>query len=84
MAPHQSTVTRPLQELKGFAKVELAPGESRSVEIALSPRAFAYWRSEGWCIEPGQYDIRIASSSAQVDASMTLTIVEDSQDSGDN
>jgi len=70
--------------LKGFAKVELAPGEPRTVEIELSPRAFAYWRSDCWYIEPGEYDIRIASSSAQVDASMTLTIVEDSRDSGDN
>ena len=84
VAPHQSSVIRPLQELKGFAKVELAPGESRTVEIALSPRAFAYWRSDCWYIEPGEYDIRIASSSSQVDASMTLTIVEDSRDSGDN
>ena len=74
VAPHHSSVVRPVQELKGFAKVELAPGESRTVEIALSPRAFAYWRPDGWYVEPGRYDIRVASSSARVDATLTLTI----------
>lgn len=43
VAPRSATVSRPVQELKGFAKVELAPGEKRTVEIHLSPRAFAHW-----------------------------------------
>ena len=47
VAPTASTVSRPVQELKGFAKVELAPGESRTVEITLPSRAFAYWNPGG-------------------------------------
>ena len=82
VAPHQSSVVRPLQELKGFAKVDLAPGDSRNVEIELIPRAFAYWRSDGWYVEPGRYDIRIASSSAHVDAVATIEIVDQQRATG--
>ncbi|MEN9803209.1 MAG: hypothetical protein RIS41_56 [Actinomycetota bacterium] len=43
VAPRSTTVSRPVQELKGFAKVKLAPGETATTEIRLSPRAFAHW-----------------------------------------
>lgn len=43
VAPHTPKAFRPPQELKGFAKVHLAPGESTTVEIALEARAFARW-----------------------------------------
>ena len=77
VAPHRSSVIRPVQELKGFAKVDLSPGESRTVRIELAPRAFAYWRPDGWYVEPGRYDIRVASSSIHIDATATLTIDDD-------
>jgi beta-glucosidase len=41
--PHAPRLTRPRTELKGFAKVELAPGETAQARIALDDRAFAYW-----------------------------------------
>lgn len=41
--PLSSRLTRPRSELKGFAKVELAPGETKLVEVVLDRRAFAYW-----------------------------------------
>ena len=78
VAPQQSSVVRPVQELKGFAKVELAPGESRTVRIELSPRAFAYWRPDGWYVEPGRYDIRVASSSVRPDATVSISIADHS------
>ena len=43
VAPPKSAVTRPVQELKQFAKVHLQPGETRIVELELTPRAFAHW-----------------------------------------
>jgi beta-glucosidase len=49
VAAHQPRLQRPLKELKGFAKVHLAPGESRTVEIELDDRSFSYW-------DPGQAD----------------------------
>jgi beta-glucosidase len=41
--PTAASVTRPRSELRGFAKVELAPGETRDVQISLNDRAFAFW-----------------------------------------
>jgi beta-glucosidase len=41
--PHGSRLSRPRSELKGFAKVELAPGETRVVAVELGDRSFAYW-----------------------------------------
>ena len=41
--PHQSRIARPDQELKAFAKVALAPGETTTVTLTLDSRAFAYW-----------------------------------------
>ncbi|MDT4893666.1 MAG: beta-glucosidase, partial [Pseudonocardiales bacterium] len=43
--PTATRLERPRTELRGFAKVELDPGETREVEIALTDRAFAYWDS---------------------------------------
>ena len=100
VAPLGAQVSRPQQELKSFAKVHLAPGESTEVEIELGPRAFAHWdpgdtyrsylqpqvtgertemneRAPGqWRVEPGLYEIRIASSCVAIDATSIVTIVE--------
>ncbi|KAL2758751.1 glycoside hydrolase family 3 protein [Sodiomyces alcalophilus JCM 7366] len=69
VAPKQKArVNRPVKELKGFAKLSLAPGESKkaTVEI-LSKYAASYWdedRSQ-WCVEAGEYEV-IASDSSVV------------------
>ena len=47
VAPTAPTVSRPVQELKGFTKVELDPGESRTVSVVLGPRSFAHWNPGG-------------------------------------
>jgi beta-glucosidase len=49
VAPPAARLTRPLKELKGFCKVDLAPGESTIAEIQLDMRSFSYW-------DPGQPD----------------------------
>ncbi len=61
-------VNRPEQELRDFTKVELAPGETRTVSFELGKRAFAYWdiRQHDWCIEAGEYEIRIGKSSRDI------------------
>ena len=53
------------RQLKGFRKVELAPGESKEVVLKLDARAFSYWsvKSHGWQIQPGSYAIMVGSSS---------------------
>ena len=60
-----SGVQRPSKELKGFAKVLLAPGETKTVRMTLSPRSFAYYsvESHSWRIEAGDFGIQVGSSS---------------------
>lgn len=60
-----SAVNRPDQELKGFAKVALAPGEEKTVSFTLSKRAFAYYHVDlkDWHVETGMFEIRVGGSS---------------------
>jgi beta-glucosidase len=65
---HSST-PRPQKELKGFARVNLAPGETRQVTIELDRRAFAYYdvKKHDWTVEPGDFDLYVARSAAQIE-----------------
>ena len=68
VAKQDAKVFRPAQELKGFAKVFLAPGESRTVSIALDDKAFRYWnvKTDRWEVEGGSYQLRVGASSADI------------------
>ena len=61
-------IFRPAQELKAFARVSLAAGESRTVTLPLDDKAFRYWntRTNGWEIEGGRYEVRVGASSADI------------------
>ena len=61
-------IFRPAQELKGFAKVFLAPGESKTVSIPLDDKAFRYWnvKTGRWEIEGGTYELRVGSSCEDI------------------
>lgn len=70
-----ASVTRPIKELKGFERVTLAPGESRTVRFTLGPDAFALWNLDMQeVVEPGQFDIMVGPDS-QTLQSVTLEIV---------
>jgi len=73
---HQSGLHRPEKELKGFAKVELQPGETKSVSIHLDFRAFAYYHPEykQWITEHGDFDILVAASAADIRQTLTVTL----------
>ncbi|NOU73837.1 glycosyl hydrolase [Paenibacillus sp. LMG 31458] len=60
-----SSVVRPEKELKGFTKVALLPGETKTVTFTLDQRAFAYYNVElkDWHVETGEFDILIGHSS---------------------
>lgn len=64
----QATVVRVPQELKGFAKIHLAPGEKRTVTLTLTPRSFAYYDvpAAAWLSENGPVEIRMGSSSRDI------------------
>lgn len=68
IAPPKSAFLRPAQELKGFAKVALEPGESREVEIRLNARSFAIYHPDKreWVVEPGRYLLRLGASSRDI------------------
>ena len=72
------SVTRPVQELKGFEKVMLQPGESGTVSFTLTPDDLAFTRQDmtrGW--EPGEFQLWIAPySGAKASTPVTFTITE--------
>lgn len=65
IAPPQNGLARPQKELKGFARVELQPGESKRVTFELNDRAFAVW-ADGWKVPAGAYGILVGSSSRNI------------------
>ena len=71
-----ASVPRPPRELKGFRKVQLAPGETREVEFVLQPRDFAFWdeAAAGWRVEPGEFVIHAGASSRALSAPLTITL----------
>lgn len=73
---HKSELVRPEKELKGFAKVELQPGETKTVSIPLDFRAFAYYHPKyrQWVTEDGDFDILIGASSADIRHTLTATL----------
>jgi beta-glucosidase len=58
-------IPRPVKELKGFAKVNLKPGETRHVQISLDRRAFYYYNvdKKDWTAESGEFAILVGGSS---------------------
>ena len=73
---HKSSLARPPKELKGFAKVELLPGETKTVTIPLDFRAFAYYHPAymQWITENGEFDILIGASSADIRFTEVVTL----------
>jgi beta-glucosidase len=72
-----SKVARPIQELKGFERITLSPGEKKTVSIPLPVSSLAYWDTEGekFVVEAGNIKIRLGSSSADIHAEKTVEIV---------
>ena len=67
IAPQGGTIIRPVRELKAFEKVELAPGETKTVSFELDSRAFAYWNTElhDWHVESGKYEVQICRNAQE-------------------
>lgn len=71
-----SSVARPPKELKGFKKVFLKKGESKTVTIELNPSAFSFWHpnTKQWTLEPGAFEILIGTSSRDIRLSENLKL----------
>ena len=73
IVPPKGGLHRPGQELKGFARAELAPGESKRVSFPLDSRSFAIWDG-GWKVPGGTYEIRVGASSRDIRLSGSLEV----------
>jgi len=71
-----SKLARPIKELKGFAKVELKPGETKTVSVSLDFRSFAYYHPgyRQWITENGEFDILIGASAEDIRFTQRVTL----------
>ncbi|MGZ4814669.1 MAG: beta-glucosidase H [Terriglobales bacterium] len=71
----KSSVPRPAKELKGFAKVNLKPGEMQHVTLPLDDRSFSYYDvgSKSWKADKGNYDVMVGSSVEDVELRGSVT-----------
>lgn len=68
VAPIAPKIDRPLKELKAYAKVDLLPGKSQKMTLALSKQDFAYFDTEihGFAADPGDYEILVGASCEDI------------------
>jgi beta-glucosidase len=76
VAESSPKVPRPAKELKGFARVELAAGETKHVAISLDARAFAFYdvAAKHWQADSGAYTIKVGDSSVDTPLSAGMTL----------
>jgi beta-glucosidase len=76
--PLKPSVERPVKELKGFARMSLAPGAKQRITLRLDAGAFAYYdaRKKSWVAEKGDYDILVGSSSRDIALRTTWNLME--------
>ena len=61
-----SSVSRPVQELKGFARIPLQPGETKTVRLEITPEKLAFFdRNMHFVVEPGDFEVMVGPSSAE-------------------
>lgn len=78
VADTHSKVPMPPKELKGFARIDLKPGEKKTATVILDGRAFAYYdvSAKQWHAEPGEYQILVGRSSEDIELRSNLALSE--------
>jgi len=72
-----SSVTRPVKELKGFQRITLAPGETRTVSLEITPEHLAFYDIDmKHVVEPGEFEIMVGNSSRDQDLQKTMLRVK--------
>ena len=63
-----SKIDRPEHELKGFERVDLKPGETKTVQFVVDRAALSYWSPEtkSWVAEPGEFEVQVGASSRDI------------------
>jgi beta-glucosidase len=74
----EASLERPVKELKGFAKVHLEAGGRTTVRFTLGMRSLAFFddRQQAWWAEPGEFELRVGQSSADLPLGARFTLVE--------
>lgn len=74
----ESSLPRPVKELKGFSKVFVEPGATATARVNLGPDAFAYYNdtTRQWTVEPGDFELLIGTSATDIVARLPLHIAE--------
>lgn len=77
VADHTGAAFRPVKELKNFVKVELHPGEEKTVSMELNKRSFAWYNEEihDWYAASGTYEILVGSSSRDIRLKEHVTVL---------
>ena len=76
VAKKNSDLFRPAKELKGFARVTLAPGEKQCITITLDDKAFRFWnvKANRWEIEGGEYELLVGASVEDIRLCEKITV----------
>ena len=76
VAKPDAKVFRPVKVLKGFTKVQLEAGESKTVTIPLDDKAFRYWnvKTDRWEVEGGSYQLLVGASNADIHLTAAVTV----------
>jgi beta-glucosidase len=76
VAEKHTSMPRPAKELKGFARLSLAPGEKRRTTVPLDTRSFSFYdvNAKHWRAEPGSYSVLVGGSSEQIELIRDLEI----------
>ena len=76
IAKKNSELFRPAKELKGFARVTLAPGEKQRITIMLDDKAFRFWnvKANRWEIEGGEYELLVGASVEDIRLCEKITV----------
>ena len=71
-----ASVPRPIKELRGFQRIHLDPGQSRTVTFTLAAKDLAFWDTtrHAWHVEAGVFDVAVGASSTDLRAQGSLTV----------
>src|SRR5574344_2190817 len=77
ISDEQCSVNRPAKELKGFEKVSLNPGETKTVTFNITPEQLQYYNSDkhSWVSEPGKFKVYVCVSSSDIRSSVDFELL---------
>ena len=62
------SISRPLKELKGFEKISLDPGETKTVEFTIDENLLKFYNAAlDWVVEPGQFEVMVGPNARDVE-----------------